>query len=64
MMMDTFCLDEVETVMSEYDILDEDCQSCMSESMVLSELDNFYETSTEDCSSNEGSENNILSGLC
>jgi len=35
----------------------------MSESMVLSELENFYETSTEDCAS-EDAENNILSGLC
>ena len=47
--MDTFCLDEVETVMSEYETFDDDAQSCMSESMiVMSSLDRFNDISTDD----------------
>lgn len=59
--MDAFCLDEVETVMSEYETYDEDSQSCMSESMiVMSSLDNFNENSTDD---SFGEIDNILSSF-
>jgi len=58
--MDTFCLDEVETVMSEYETLDEDAMSCMSENsmIVMSSLENFNEISTDD--SFEDTTDNIL----
>ncbi|EAR96060.1 hypothetical protein TTHERM_00127250 (macronuclear) [Tetrahymena thermophila SB210] len=45
MAMDQFCLDEVETVVSEYDL--EECNSLLQESMVISSMDSLYDSTTD-----------------
>lgn len=45
MAMDEFCLDDVETVISEYDL--EECNSFLQESMVISSMDSLYDSTTD-----------------
>lgn len=45
MAMDEFCLDEVETVVSDYDL--EECNSLLQESMVISSMDSLYDSTTD-----------------
>lgn len=45
MAMDEFCLDEVETVVSEYDL--DECNNFLSESMVVSSFDSMYDSASD-----------------
>lgn len=45
--MDDFCLNDVKTVLSEYDI--QDCDSFLSESVIMSDID--FDEATSDAAS-------------